>query len=108
MPCRKKILSAIALALAAGLLFVVISPTSASTIWIEGKVTRGPWVEKYTHIEVNGVKYTITPEASIRHLYRNSSGIYLEETIPLNKLKAGIVIMLRVQGHRIFEINIQD
>lgn len=77
----------------------------AHTQWVSGVVTTSPWKEKYEHIRVNNVTYTLMPKivnVTIRH--QTDSGIWSEKTMSLDDIRRGQKIMIRVQGHRIYQI----
>ena len=88
------------------LLLLSFSPAPAHTVWLEGKVSKAPWSEKYRHIEVNGEKYTFMPEATINVHHRNGSGSYVDDPIPLSHIRQGQRVLIRVQGYRIYEITV--
>ena len=91
------------------LLFAFSGAASAMTVWVSGMVTKGPWVEKYRHIEVNNEKYTLMPgDVRIERLYLSHPGIWQREDIPLGDIRVGQKIMINVQGHRIYQILIEE
>jgi hypothetical protein len=72
-------------------------------------VTKGPWVEKYRHIEVNNEKYTLMPgDVRIERLYLAYPGIWQREDMVLRDIRVGQKIMINVQGHRIYQILIEE
>lgn len=93
-----------------GLLLLALSlSASAMTVWVSGTVTKGPWVEKYRHIEVDNEKYTLMPgDVRIERLYQTYSGIWQREDIPFGDIDVGQRIMMNVQGHRIYQIVIEE
>ena len=91
------------------LLFAFSGTASAMTVWVNGMVTKGPWVEEYRHIEVNNEKYTLMPgEVRIERLYQSQPGIWQREDMPLRDIRVGQKIMINVQGHRIYQIVIEE
>jgi hypothetical protein len=80
----------------------------AHTVWLEGRVGKAPWTEKYRHIEVNGVKYTFMPDATINVHHRNGSGSYVDDPIPLSHIRKGQRVLIRIQGYRIYEITVLE
>ncbi len=81
----------------------------AMTVWVSGTVTKGPWVEKYRHIEVDNEKYTLMPgDVRIERLYLSHPGIWQREDVPLGDIRVGQKIMINVQGHRIYQIVIEE
>ena len=107
MHIEKKRLLALALT---GLLLVAFSASaSAMTVWVSGTVTKEPWVEKYRHIEVDNRKYTLMPgDVRIERLYQTYSGIWQREDMPFEDIGLGQKIMINVQGHRIYQIVIEE
>jgi hypothetical protein len=93
-----------------GLLLLTFSGIAfAMTVWVSGTVTKGPWVEKYRHIEVDNEKYTLMPgDVRIERLYLAFPGIWQREDMPLGDIRVGQKIMINVQGHRIYQILIEE
>ena len=84
------------------LIALLCEPILAHTVWVSGVVTKKPWTEKYQYIEVNNVRYTFMPKifkitASRKTLARSDNQI-------IDSIKEGQTILIRVQGHRIYEI----
>lgn len=91
------------------LLFAFSGAASAMTVWVSGMVTKDPWVEKYRHIEVNNEKYTLMPgDVRIERLYLSQPGIWQREDMVLKDIRVGQRIMINVQGHRIYQILIEE
>jgi len=91
------------------LLFAFSGAAFSMTVWVSGMVTKGPWVEKYRHIEVNNEKYTIMPgDVRIERLYLSHPGIWQREDMLLGDIRVGQRIMINVQGHRIYQIVIEE
>lgn len=100
---RTKVLLIICLTLVWGL--AISGPASAMTIWTEGRVTQAPWTEnEYRHLGVNGIKFTLMPKANIWKRTKNYKNIYNEKPISLNRVRLGQKVLIRHQGHRIYEI----
>lgn len=77
----------------------------AHTEWVSGEVTTSPWKEEHEYIRVNNVQYTLMPKiVSITKRHQTDSGIWSEELISLDDIRRGQKIMIRVQGHRIYQI----
>ena len=93
-----------------GLLLLAFSGSAFTmTVWVSGTVTKGPWTEKYRHIEVDNEKYTLMPgEVRIERLYRSHPGIWQREDTPFGDIRVGQRIMINVQGHRIYQILIEE
>ncbi|GEM_PF-2412614 len=87
------------------LVLCLASYVPAHTQWVSGIVTTSPWKERHEHIRVNNVTYTLMPKivnVTIRH--QTDSGIWSEKTMSLNDIRRGQKIMIRAQGHRIYQI----
>ena len=93
-----------------GLLLLAFSVSAyAMTVWVSGTVTKGPWEEKYRHIEVDNKKYTLMPDdVRIERLTQTYSGIWQREDMPFGDIGVGQRIMINVQGHRIYQIVIEE
>ena len=93
-----------------GLLLLTFSGVVfAMTVWVSGTVTKAPWVEEYRHIEVNNEKYTLMPgDVRIERLYLSQPGIWQMEDMLLGDIRVGQRIMINVQGHRIYQIVIEE
>ena len=93
-----------------GLLLLAFSGLlSARTVWVGGIVTKSPWVETYQYIEVDEVKYALMPkDVRIERRYQTYSGIIVGEEITLRDIRVGQNIAIRVQGHRIYQIIVED
>ena len=104
---EKKRLIAVALT---GLLLLAFSVSApAMTVWVSGMVTKGPWEEKYRHIEVDNKKYTLMPgDVRIERLTQTYSGIWQREDMSFGDIGVGQRIMINVQGHRIYQIVIEE
>ena len=90
------------------LLFSFSGTLPASTVWESGRVTKSPWVERYRHIEVNGVKYTFMPQdIKMERLYQTSAGQWHEEAVTFGDIRVGDKVWMRIQGHRIYEMRLE-
>jgi len=88
------------------LILFLSSPLFAHMVWVSGMVTKKPWTGKYQYIEVNKVRYTFMPEifkitAPRRILSRSDKQM-------IDGIEKGQNILIRVQGHRIYEIIINS
>ena len=93
----------------AGLLLLAFSGTlPAATVWKTGSVSKSPWLETDRHIEVNGVKYTFMPQdIKMERLYRISSDRWHQEEVSFRDIRIGDKVLMRIQGHRIYEFRIE-
>ena len=90
-----------------GFLSVAPAGLMAQAVWTNGTITKEPWKDKYTHISVNDVSYTLMPKGvRITRQYQVEPGMYGEEKVKAKNLRAGQKVMIRTQGHRIYQIHI--
>lgn len=76
-----------------------------SAVWVEGTVTRSPWVvDSQNKIEVNGVAYDILPNIRITYRYLRNQGAYDERTITLNTIAEGREIQVKVRKKNVIQI----
>jgi len=88
-----------------GLLLISSSFAAAQAMWHTGTVTKEAWKDTYDRIEVNDVPYTLMPEGvRIAAQYQSQPGIYNSRRIQLKDISQGQKVMIRAQGHRIYEI----
>jgi hypothetical protein len=91
------------------LLLTFLGSAFAMTVWVSGMVTKSPWVEKYRYIEVNNEKYTLMPgNVRIERLHQSHPGIWQREDVLLGDIRVGQRVMINVQGHRIYQILIEE
>ena len=97
------------ISLAAIVVLVWAGPLSARTVWNSGIVTKAPWTEKYKHIEIDKVKYTfMLKNVRLARHYRMPSGAWNENPITLREIRIGHKVWIRIQGHRIYELFIEE
>lgn len=77
---------------------------AARTVWQDGVITRSPWIDRYTRIEINDDQYTLMPDIRVLRLDQGSSGGFLEKPSSVSNLRSGGMIRMRIQGRRIYEI----
>ena len=85
------------------------APLSARTVWKTGTITKAPWVDRHQRMEVDKEPYLFMPKdvRMTRH-YQDSSGAWQEEPISLQELHKGQKVWMRIQGHRIYELFIEE
>ncbi len=90
----------------AGILVLILSTSlTASPIWVTGIVTKVAWFDRYRRIEVDHVKYTLMPDnVNITKRYKEYDDRYLDKKIPLAYITKGRKIMMRAQGHTVYQI----
>jgi hypothetical protein len=76
----------------------------AEGVWMEGKVTRAAWQDRYRHIEVNNIPFMLTELATVYERVKNVDGSFSQPPLGLNRIMAGQSVLIRHQGHRIHEI----
>jgi len=108
MKVKKETKRLLIIPLAGLLLFAFTGLLPAQTVWESGKVTKSPWLETDRHIEVNGVKYTFMPQdIKMERLYRISSDRWHQEEVSFRDIRIGDKVLMRIQGHRIYEFRIE-
>ncbi len=89
------------------LLPIFSAAAMARTVWREGRVTRGPWTERFRHMEVAGVRYTLMPgNVRVAVRYRETGGRWGEAPADLGQIRKGQIVRIRIQGRRIYRITI--
>jgi len=88
--------------------FVIFSVFLASNsfavgIWHEGIVTKVPWHEHYTFIQIDNVRYTIMEGAKIVRVYEKKGATY-KKKINLYSLLKGQTLIYKKEGNRIYQI----
>lgn len=73
--------------------------------WQKGKITRAPWKAQYTYVKVDKVKYTIMKGTTI-YKRTKTDGAAMYDPIKLNELHKGDTITLKVEGNRIYNIEL--
>lgn len=92
-----------------GWLFLCPAGTSAQAVWVNGTITKAPWQDKYIHIGINEIPYTfLNKEIRIAQHYEVKPGMYDERKLGLDDLAVGKEVMIRAQGHRIYEIRVVE
>jgi hypothetical protein len=95
--------------LAGMLVLIWAGPLSARTVWNSGIVTKAPWTEKYKHIEIDNVKYTfMLKNVRLARHFRMPSGAWNEDPITMRDIRIGHKVWIRIQGHRIYELFIEE
>jgi hypothetical protein len=97
------------LTLAGMLVLIWAGPLFASTVWNNGIVTKAPWTERYQHIEIDKVKYTfMLKNVRLARHFKMPSGAWNESPITLRDIRIGHKVWIRIQGHRIYELFIEE
>ena len=77
---------------------------NSNTIWYEGQITDGPWSGEPRRMAVNGVTFSLMPDAPVYRRTTNFSGITQQGAISFRDLRKGQQVMIRIQGHRIYQV----
>ena len=71
--------------------------------WKKGMVTKAPWDDKYSRVEINDVIYTLMRGIKISEVYHKDDSIY-KDLIPVYQLNLGSRVTFMVEGNRIYQI----
>ena len=88
----------------------VLSSTSVSlagnrAVWIEGEVTRTPWMAgSYYMIEVDWKPYTLLADTIVTHRYLRNKGAYDEKISSIHSILLGRKIMMKVRKKEVIQI----
>jgi hypothetical protein len=97
------------LTLAGMLVLIWAGPLFAGTVWNNGIVTKAPWTERYKHIEIDNVKYTfMLKNVRLTRHYKMPSGAWNVDPITMRDIRIGHKVWIRIQGHRIYELFIEE
>jgi hypothetical protein len=97
------------LTLAGVLVLVWAGPLFARTVWKEGMVTKAPWTERYKHIEIDKVKYTfMLKNVRLTRHFKMPNGSWRVDDIAMRDIRIGHKVWIRIQGHRIYELFIEE
>jgi hypothetical protein len=89
----------------------MLSPAAASAqaIWSDGTITRAPWQDRYIHVAIDDVSYTfLNEDIRIAQQYEVKPGMYHERSLTVSDLAVGLPVIIRAQGHRIYEILVSE
>ena len=83
------------------------SAATAQAVWTDGTITKAPRQDKRIHIGVNDVPYTfLNKDIRVAQHYEVKPGMYNEQRLSLEDLTVGQKVMIRAQGHRIYELRV--
>jgi hypothetical protein len=71
--------------------------------WIKGAVTKSPWTEKYTYIQLDNVQYTIMKDTPAVSVYTRN-GITSKDIIKISSIQRGDTLLINIEGNRIYQI----
>jgi hypothetical protein len=57
-------------------------------------------------LEVNNVVFTVVKDAAFYSVIKKSNGVMEREVIRLGDIRYGDKVMIRIQGHRIYEVQV--
>lgn len=85
------------------LLFFLFSSVSEARTWFKGTVTSTASVN-IGKIEIDGVRFTFMPRASVKQRYEIAFGEFQFRNISLNRVQAGSRVRMLIEGHRIYQL----
>ena len=92
-----------------GSMMLLPTVSTAQAVWANGTITKSPWHDRYIRIGVNDITYTFLNEnIRIAQPYEVKPGMYNERKLTLRDLTVGQDVMIRAQGHRIYEIRVVE
>lgn len=71
--------------------------------WHKGIVTRSPWADNYSYIQIDKVRYTIMKNATIVEVYEKKGATYRSK-INLYSILDGHRLVYKNEGNRIYQI----
>lgn len=71
--------------------------------WDKGFVTKAPWSEQYTFIEIDNVKFTIMNNANIVSVYQKNGATY-RDRVSIYSITNGQTLIYKKEGNRIYQI----
>ena len=107
MNIKKKTLFVLLLA---GLLFFAFSaPLFAKALWYEGIVTREPWMDAFSRVEIDKKTYTLMlKDDKFERHYQDSNGRWHGEEWSISNLRVGQRIIFKAEGRRIYELYVEE
>lgn len=84
---------------------VVVSNASAIGKWQKGIVNLPPYHNTYTYIIIDHIKYTVMPEVKVVDVYKKNGSEY-QDVVSLESIYKGAVLLFKVEGNRIYQIQI--
>lgn len=104
--CTKKLL---VIAIAGLLLFAFSGPLFARAVWMKGTVTKTPWVDTATRIEIDKNIYTLMlkDDKYERH-YLDQSQTWHMEKWPITSLRVGQEVLIKADGRKIYELYVEE
>lgn len=82
---------------------------AAQAVWGKGTVTKAAWKERHYRIGINGIQYTFMPEVDFWLPERsivNATGNDVGSII--SRIPEKQMVSFKVQGHRIYELMIEN
>ena len=97
------------LVLAGLLCFAFTAPLFARALWYMGTVTREPWIDAFSRVEIDKKTYTLMlkDEKFERH-YRDSNGRWHGEKWPISSLQVGQKVVFKADDRRIHELYVEQ
>jgi len=80
-----------------------VSNGLAIGVWDEGVVTKVPWHERYTFIQIDNVRYTVMEGAKVVKVYEKKGATY-KKKMNIYSLLEGQTLTYKKEGNRIYQI----
>lgn len=92
-----------AMVIFSGIFMVKTQESFAIGFWHGGIVTKAPWNDKYTYIEIDDVRYTIMDDAKIVEVYEKKGAFY-KDKINVRSIQNKHELVFKSEGNRIYNI----
>ena len=97
------------LVLASLLFFVFSAPLFARALWYKGMVTRAPWTDAASWVEIDKKTYTLMlKDDKFERHYLDSNGRWRGEEWPISSLRAGQRVIFKAEDRRVFELYVEE
>ncbi|KAB2891572.1 MAG: hypothetical protein F9K32_03485 [Desulfobulbaceae bacterium] len=89
-------------------LFIFSQSAGAIGFWISGEVEKPPYRENgVIFMQVDGIRYTVMEQAKIQRVTVEAGAEY-KTVVGINEIWKGDVVLIRVEGNRIYQIEVSD
>jgi hypothetical protein len=94
----------------AGLLFFSLSaPLFAKGLWYKGMVTKAPWTDAASRVEIDPKTYTLLlKDANFERHYQDGNRRWHGELWPISSLRVGQQVIFKAEDRRIFELYVEE
>lgn len=87
-------------------IFIFSQSADAIGFWISGDVEQPPYHENGVRfMQVDGVRYTVMEQAKILRVTADAGAEY-KAVVDINEIRKGDLVLLRVEGNRIYQIEV--